>query len=95
MNAFEPLIIGDECSHAKPHPEPYLAAMRYLGLQPEDCLAVEDSPSGASAACAAGVRTLGITSTQEGSKLREAGCAELIRDFDDPAFWRELERWSG
>ena len=29
---FRPLIIGDECSAAKPHPEPYLAAMRALGV---------------------------------------------------------------
>ena len=51
LSFFSPLIIGDECAHAKPHPEPYLAAMRQLGLTASECIAVEDSPSGAAAAC--------------------------------------------
>ena len=84
LDFFEPLIIGDECSHAKPHPEPYLAAMRLLGVEAENCLAFEDSPSGAAAAVAAGAQTVGITSTQTAEKLEEAGCSIAIRDFEDP-----------
>eukprot|EP00320_Phaeocystis_rex_P007132 CAMPEP_0119061786 /NCGR_PEP_ID=MMETSP1178-20130426/5534_1 /TAXON_ID=33656 /ORGANISM="unid sp, Strain CCMP2000" /LENGTH=233 /DNA_ID=CAMNT_0007043023 /DNA_START=29 /DNA_END=730 /DNA_ORIENTATION=- len=90
---FRPLIIGDECSAAKPHPEPYLAAMRALGVSSEACLAVEDSPSGARAAVAAGVRTIGITSTQRSDALVDAGCALLVQDFDDPRLWQELRTW--
>jgi len=84
LSFFSPLIIGDECSHAKPHPEPYLAAMRLLGVEAENCLAFEDSPSGAAAAVAAGTQTVGITSTQTAEKLEEAGCSIAIRDFEDP-----------
>ena len=90
---FHPLIIGDECSAAKPHPEPYLSAMRALGVGADACLAVEDSPSGARAAVAAGVRTLGITSTQRPELLVGAGCAALVDDFDDPRLWEELRAW--
>ena len=53
---FEILVIGDECTAAKPDPEPYLEAMRKLGVEPSQCVALEDSPSGATAAVAAGVR---------------------------------------
>ena len=93
LDWFAPLVIGDECTRAKPHPEPYLAAMRELGVAADECVAIEDSPAGAAAACAAGVRTLGITSTQAGEALTAAGCAVLVRDFDDPALWSELQRW--
>lgn len=91
---FEPLIIGDECSAGKPDPEPYLRAMRELGVTPESCIAFEDSESGAAAAVAAGVRTLGLTSTQTSEKLLQAGCAMTISDFEDASLVRELdERW--
>ena len=91
---FQPLIIGDECSAGKPHPEPYLRAMRELGVTAEACIAFEDSESGAAAAVAAGVRTYGLTTTQTAEKLLAAGCALTIGDFEDEPLSRELdERW--
>jgi len=95
LDFFTPLIIGDECSQAKPHPEPYLAAMRQLGVSSEHCLAFEDSPSGAAAAVAAGVVTIGITSTQTTEVLiGQAGCSLAIADFEDAALERLLrEDW--
>ena len=90
---FRPLVIGDECANAKPHPEPYLAAMRVLDVDPGSCLAFEDSPSGARAAVGAGVRTLGITSTQSEAALAEAGCAVMISDFESAVLWEEMRQW--
>ena len=93
---FEPLIIGDECTAGKPDPEPYLRAMRELGVLPGECLAFEDSPSGARAAVAAGLRTVGITSTQPAAVLVEgAGCAYAIADFTETALAREVEERAG
>ena len=95
LEFFEPLIIGDECVHAKPHPEPYLAACRAIDVDPERCVAFEDSVSGATAAVAAGVRTIGITSTHSPEELvKNAGCSLTIQDFEDEALAKELERWS-
>jgi len=51
---FDAVVTGDEVTHGKPHPEPYLAAARMLGVDPADCLAVEDSATGAASADAAG-----------------------------------------
>lgn len=56
-------MYGEECAHAKPHPEPYLVAMQALGV--EDAarvLVVEDSPSGVRAGVAAGAAVAAITS---------------------------------
>lgn len=57
---FEALVTGDEVSHGKPHPEPYLAAARLIGVDPRDCIAIEDSPSGVRSATAAGVPTIAV-----------------------------------
>lgn len=51
---FSVSVCGDEVEHAKPAPDPYLRAARLLGVEPAHCLAVEDSPTGAQAAEAAG-----------------------------------------
>ncbi|MGH8917897.1 MAG: HAD-IA family hydrolase, partial [Actinomycetes bacterium] len=46
----------------KPHPEPYLYAAAQLGVDPTRCVAVEDSPTGAAAAVAAGCTVLVVPS---------------------------------
>jgi HAD superfamily hydrolase (TIGR01509 family) len=57
---FAAVITGDEVEHGKPHPEPYLAAARALGVEVADCVAIEDSPTGVRSAVAAGVPTLAV-----------------------------------
>jgi HAD superfamily hydrolase (TIGR01509 family) len=58
--SFRALVTGDEVSHGKPHPEPYLAAARLICVDPRDCVAIEDSPTGVRSATAAGVPTLAV-----------------------------------
>ena len=57
---FAAVVTGDEVDHGKPHPEPYLAAARALGVDVADCVAIEDSPTGVRSAVAAGVPTLAV-----------------------------------
>jgi HAD superfamily hydrolase (TIGR01509 family) len=57
---FATVVTGDEVTHGKPHPEPYLTAAARLGVAPGDCVAIEDSPTGVASAVAAGVPTLGV-----------------------------------
>jgi beta-phosphoglucomutase-like phosphatase (HAD superfamily) len=58
--AFATSVAGDEVTRGKPHPEPYLAAAAALGVRAEDCVAIEDSPTGTAAALDAGCVTLGV-----------------------------------
>ena len=51
---LQAVVTGDEVTHGKPHPEPYLRAAELLGVDAADCLAVEDSATGAASANAAG-----------------------------------------
>ena len=48
----------DDVVNGKPHPEPYLTAAEQLGVRPSECLVVEDSPVGAKAGKAAGMRVV-------------------------------------
>jgi HAD superfamily hydrolase (TIGR01509 family) len=58
--SFQAVVTGDEVEHGKPHPEPYLAAARTLGVSVADCIAIEDSPTGVRSAVDAGVPTLAV-----------------------------------
>lgn len=55
---FMATVCGDEVPSGKPDPDPYLRAARLLGVAAADCLAVEDSPTGALAAERAGAGVL-------------------------------------
>ena len=55
---FETITTGDMVTHSKPDPEIYLLACKSLGLKPEECAAIEDSPNGIKSASAAGLKTI-------------------------------------
>ena len=62
---FEITVCGDEVPALKPDPAPYRQAMAALGLQPEDCVVVEDSLTGSRAGLAAGCRVLVVPHGQD------------------------------
>jgi HAD superfamily hydrolase (TIGR01509 family) len=84
-DAFETIVFGEDCTHAKPHPEPYLVGLRKLGLedQPEKALIFEDSPSGVRAGVAAGVRTIALATTQPPGVLAGLGASDVIPDYQN------------
>jgi HAD superfamily hydrolase (TIGR01509 family) len=55
---FDVSVCGDEVRQPKPHPEPYAAAAALLGVDPGHTVAIEDSPTGAASAEAAGCAVL-------------------------------------
>ncbi|MCB1356737.1 MAG: HAD family phosphatase [Maritimibacter sp.] len=84
-DAFDCIVIGEECARAKPDPEPYLEAMRQLGVAPENSIAFEDSLSGVTAAARSGAHTFAIRSALDDATLRAAGAHQTLADFTDPA----------
>jgi HAD superfamily hydrolase (TIGR01509 family) len=60
FDAFEIVVAGDDVEHSKPHPAAYLRATQLLGVDPADCVAIEDSPPGVASATAAGAATIGV-----------------------------------
>ncbi len=54
------VITAEDVSYGKPHPEPFLAGIERLGVEPQRCLVFEDSPSGGEAAKAAGATVVAV-----------------------------------
>ena len=71
-------VSANDVRHGKPDPEPYLRAAYLLGVAPHDACAVEDSPAGAQAALAAGMRVLGWAAEAAHTALFPAQ-VELVR----------------
>jgi HAD superfamily hydrolase (TIGR01509 family) len=65
FDAFDVIVAGDDVSHGKPHPEPYLKAAELLGVKAEECVAFEDSISGLRSAESAGTKAVGIKNIVE------------------------------
>jgi HAD superfamily hydrolase (TIGR01509 family) len=57
---FAAVVTGDQVTRGKPHPEPYLRAADLLGVDARHCIAIEDSPTGAASALAAGCTTIAV-----------------------------------
>lgn len=68
----ERIISGDMVERGKPDPEPYRRGAELLGFHPEECIVVEDAPSGVGAGIAAGIRVLGVLGTHTAEELNAA-----------------------
>src|SRR6478609_4137760 len=72
VDVFDVVLSAHEVAAPKPAPDPYLEACRRLGVEAgPGVVALEDSPTGVAAACAAGLTVIGIPSI-EGVALDEA-----------------------
>ena len=74
---FEVIVAADDVERPKPAPDGYLRAVSHLAQDhtaaaPNDYVAIEDSQWGLVAARAAGLKTIGITTTYPGSSLTDA-----------------------
>jgi sugar-phosphatase len=65
-------VAGDTLSAGKPHPEGYLRGAAILTRSPQECLVVEDSPTGIQAGKAAGCRVLAVVSSHTLDELHGA-----------------------
>ena len=81
---FDVVVLADEVEAVKPDPAPYRAALTRTGVPAERALAFEDSVSGISSSVAAGIPTVGISSSQDPKRLLGAGAFTTAEDFTDP-----------
>jgi HAD superfamily hydrolase (TIGR01509 family) len=63
-DCFAVVVSSEEVPNGKPAPDVYLAVARELGVDPKDCVAVEDSTNGIKSAVAAGMRTIAVPNRQ-------------------------------
>ncbi|MDF1525025.1 MAG: HAD-IA family hydrolase [bacterium] len=72
FNPPDVLITGDDVRNGKPPPEGYLMAASTIGVAPENCVVVEDSPVGIEAGKSAGMYIIVVETTHGESFLRNA-----------------------
>lgn len=88
-HSFHSIITGLDVKNKKPSPDIYLAAAKSLGINPMECLVVEDAVSGIEAGKAAGCRCLAVTSSFEAELLKEADwiCDSLLNVPEEALNW--------
>ncbi|XP_009792535.1 haloacid dehalogenase-like hydrolase domain-containing protein Sgpp isoform X2 [Nicotiana sylvestris] len=88
---FDALILGSDCKHAKPYPDPYLKALEVLNVSKDHTFVFEDSVSGIKAGVAAEMSVVGLANRNPSELLMEANPTFLIKDYEDPKLWAALE----
>ena len=89
---FETRTTGEMVKHSKPDPQIYLLACQSLGLAPEECIAVEDSPNGIKSAYAAGMKAVMVPDKIQPNEEIKALCWKIfpsLKDFSECDFSRE------
>ncbi|MEO7118816.1 MAG: HAD family phosphatase [Candidatus Limnocylindrales bacterium] len=86
--ALAAVVSGDQVRRGKPHPDPYLLAARRLGVDASDCVAIEDSVTGATSARAAGCAVLVVPAVVRvdqlpGVTIRETLVGMTLADLGD------------
>lgn len=69
---FDAVVSSEEVGRPKPAPDTYLAAAKVLQVEPDRCIAIEDSPAGIRAAKTAGMWVIGVSWTVGASGISEA-----------------------
>lgn len=77
---FSALVTGSDVARKKPFPDIYLEGARRIGMDPEDCLVIEDAISGIQAAHAAGMDAVGVPTTFSQEVLQEKAAPEYMLD---------------
>ena len=65
-------IKGDDVTNKKPDPELFLLAAERMGIEPADCVVIEDAPNGVKAAKAAGAKCIAVTNSTSSENLSQA-----------------------
>lgn len=87
---FKAIVSGDDVERGKPQPDPYLKAMRMLGISSHEAIVIENAPMGVESAKKAGLCCIAIPTYLEPEKLQQADM--LIKEHKELVeFLRKLE----
>jgi beta-phosphoglucomutase len=88
-STFDAIVTGEHVIHKKPAPDIFLYAAKQLGLNPSECLVLEDAINGIIAANAAGCKNIGIAGTFSKEELFMANwtASDLSNIPDEALSW--------
>lgn len=91
LDRFQVVVGGDMIVNGKPHPDIFLKAAELLGVAPEDCIVVEDSPAGIRAAVSAGMTAVLVPDRAAiTTQIMEMSALVLESLQELPAHWDSL-----
>ena len=91
-NYFHSIVTGRDVAEGKPSPQGFLLAAQKLGVEPKDCVVIEDAIAGVSACKRAGMHCIAVTNTHPRESLAEA---DLVVDSLEEVTVDDLEELSG
>ncbi len=83
VNLFDLVITGVDTDKHKPHPDPYLKALKILQVNPNNTVVIEDSPNGIISAKKAGCFVYGIIGSFSSEILIESGADEIVESYEE------------
>ena len=83
VDRFHALITRDIPMRGKPHPDPFLKAAEALGVDPADCLALEDSHNGVRSASSAGMMTIMVPDMLDPTEEMQTLTVRIARDLHE------------
>ena len=86
---FHAIVYGREVAEGKPSPQGFLLAAQKLGVEPRNCVVIEDAVAGVMAAKRGGMRCIAVTNTHPEEKLSEA---DLVVDTLEEVSADDIER---
>lgn len=88
-NLFSVVVTGSDVINGKPHPEPYLRALKLLHLRSSDTVAVENAPYGIKSAKLAGLKCLALETSLPRAYLKEADMVfKSIKELEAKVLFR-------
>ena len=82
IDFFETRTTGEMVEHSKPNPEIYLMACKSIGMNPEDCAAIEDSLNGIRSAYAAGLKPIMVIDKVQPTEEIKKMCCNIFNSLD-------------
>jgi beta-phosphoglucomutase family hydrolase len=82
-SAFDVIIGEEDVKRGKPDPEGFLLAAQRLGVEPAECVVIEDAPAGVEAAKRGGMRCVGVSRDRPRDALAKADL--VVESLEDPA----------
>lgn len=92
---FDAFVTADDVSQGKPDPEVFVQAATKLGVDPADCVVMEDAANGLQAAKNSGMRCIALTTTRGADQLQ--GADLIVNGYGeiDLLHWLEEQQSQG
>lgn len=84
---FKAIVSANDVETSKPNPETFLKGAEALGVQPEDCLVLEDATKGVEAALRANMKCIVLSTAHNAEEfLNYPNVLKVVSDYTDPIF---------